>query len=86
MTIPGMGNPAPASSGKVVDFAAAREETPKDNPRYKGQLNKKPLRKRIRGRSRQAGTAHQRLTRRPLGKAKLAQAGQNGAVYKAPVM
>ena len=41
--IPGVGDPAPASSGKVVDFAAAREEAGKDkSPKDKAAKQKAP--------------------------------------------
>ena len=44
--IPGMGDPAPAPSGKVVDFAAAREEAGKDKaPKEKAAKQKTPTEK-----------------------------------------
>lgn len=47
--IPGMGDPVPAPSGKVVDFAAARKEAAKDKPPEKKTTKQKTPEEKDRG-------------------------------------
>ena len=64
ITIPGMGDPAPAR--KVVDFTAAWEGAAKGKPRTRLRLRTRASRRIMRRmRPSFAGTAHPRLTRRP---------------------
>ena len=62
---PDKGNPAPAPAGKVVDFAAAREEAGKDKAPKQKAPKQKPRSRRTKQRPRPARAARQRLTRRP---------------------